>query len=582
MERLEIKKINGKKYYYHSKWGREGGKPRRLWQKYIGTLEDLLARCNDSQKGDYCDSFEWGLSTALIDGCTRAKIIETVNDVAEKWKRSKRKTRTQGLTAGDYIAIAAINRASTKPCSKRSMWQWFSKTAMLRHFPTAKQEMLSSQNFWNNMELISPLKCQRIWKEIIHGVLERENIDISSVSYDGTNFYTFIDTFNTRCSIAKRGKNKQGRSNLRQVSYVLFCSTDGHIPLYYEIYDGNRNDSANFPNALEGFKKLFEKKANSDLLQKMTLVFDKGNNSPDNLRMVDDMKLHFVGSVKLGEHRELSEIPNDSPLFTPCVEEFDGVKVYRTKKVVYGKERTVLVTWNSSLYNAQSMTVEVDIKKTIDDLLQVKARLQARSETEQPIKGRKPTEESVKKQCKAIMDRPYMKEVVIVDYSKDSKENVLIDFTININALRLIANTYLGKNILITNHDQWNNEKIVRAYRSQYIIEDVFKEMKDRKTGEWWPMYHWTDTKIHVHALYCTIAVLLRAVIMRKIRIAGHTWSLQKVFTALSEITEVVNISKSTGRGRKPRVHRVFTRAPEIHDELMASLDISTEVFECV
>src|SRR5256884_2694667 len=55
---------------------------------------------------------------------------------------------------------------------------------------------------------------------------QREQIALSQICYDGTNFYTFIDTFNLQSQLAKRGKNKQGRSNLRQVSYALFCTTD--------------------------------------------------------------------------------------------------------------------------------------------------------------------------------------------------------------------------------------------------------------------------------------------------------------------------------------------------------------------
>jgi len=43
------------------------------------------------------------------------------------------------------------------------------------------------------------------------------------------------------------GKNKQGRNNLRQISYALFCTEDGHIPLFYDIYEGNRNDVKQFP-----------------------------------------------------------------------------------------------------------------------------------------------------------------------------------------------------------------------------------------------------------------------------------------------------------------------------------------------
>ena len=38
---------------------------------------------------------------------------------------------------------------------------------------------------------------------------------------------------------------------LRQVSYALFCSADGHIPLYYDVYEGNRNDAKQFPLMLE-------------------------------------------------------------------------------------------------------------------------------------------------------------------------------------------------------------------------------------------------------------------------------------------------------------------------------------------
>lgn len=71
--------------------------------------------------------------------------------------------------------------------------------------------------------------------------------------YDGTNFSTFIDTFNGRCDIAKRGKNKQGRSNLRQVNSALFCHADSQVPLYDELYDGNRHDRKQFPPMIANF-----------------------------------------------------------------------------------------------------------------------------------------------------------------------------------------------------------------------------------------------------------------------------------------------------------------------------------------
>lgn len=41
MERLEAKKISGRTYYYYTRWGWVKGKCRRLWQKYLGKLEDI-------------------------------------------------------------------------------------------------------------------------------------------------------------------------------------------------------------------------------------------------------------------------------------------------------------------------------------------------------------------------------------------------------------------------------------------------------------------------------------------------------------------------------------------------------------
>ena len=43
MERLEDKTVKGKTYYYYSHWGWRDGRCRRLWQKYLGKLEDIVA-----------------------------------------------------------------------------------------------------------------------------------------------------------------------------------------------------------------------------------------------------------------------------------------------------------------------------------------------------------------------------------------------------------------------------------------------------------------------------------------------------------------------------------------------------------
>jgi hypothetical protein len=73
------------------------------------------------------------------------------------------------------------------------------------------------------------------------------------------------------------------------------------------------------------------------------------------------------------------------------------------------------------------------------------------------------------------------------------------------------------------------------------IIEDVFKQTKDGKTGTQWPMFHWTGRMIRVHGLYCSLSLLIRAMILKKNREAEIPVSMIKLHEKLSGIREVLN-----------------------------------------
>jgi transposase len=569
MERLEAKQISGRTYYYYSKWAWVDGKCRRVWQKYLGRLEDIAKRVEGGPAPLYAEIFQWGLPMALLKECRITGVKKETDKLCPK--------RDQGLSAGEYLTIAAINRAIC-PNSKRSMWDWFSQTALLRQFPNASKTVLASQRFWDHMDKIKGDTALSIWKNILKGVAEREKIDLSSVSYDGTNFYTFIDTFNIRCDIAKRGKNKQGRNNLRQISYALFCSGDGHIPLFYEIYEGNRNDAKQFPLMLQKFQRLLnDLTGKTCAVPQTTLIFDKGNNSADNFALLDSLELNFVGSVKLDEHKDLVQIPNNDPILKSCeAVELEGTKAFRVKKKVYGQERVLVVTYNQNLFNAQWLTLQNDISKAVEKLSLLQQRLEDRANG-LIKKGKSPTLESVKKQCKSFLTRQHLKRIITVTINNGSEDIPHLEYMIDTDAIHEISKTYLGKNIIITSRKDWDNAKIITAYRSQFIIEDVFKEMKDRNTGSWWPMHHWTDSKIEVHGLYCTIALLIRALMFRRIRAAGLRLSMKRVLSELDAIREVVNIHPSNRRQKAQRKHAVLTKISEVQQQLMSILMIKKE-----
>lgn len=568
MERLEAKKVKGHTYYYYSKWKRVNGKCRRVWQRYLGKLEDIVQAVQGGVQGASAEVFQWGLPQALWQEACRAQVTHMVDRRCSK--------RKQGLTTGEYLLVAALNRAIS-PQSKRSIWKWFSETVLLRHLPEASSAALSSQRFWDHMDRIDGETARIIWNDLLRGVIQREEIDLSSVSYDGTNFYTFIDTFNVRCEIAKRGKNKQGRNNLRQVSYALFCCADGHLPLFYDVYEGNRNDAKQFPEMLQKFQTFYRSLYPEGQTPQTTLVFDKGNNSQDNFRLLDKLQWKFVGSVKLDQHRDLAEISNDDSRFLPCASlDLEGTKAFRVTRTVAGRKRTLVITYSQNLFDTQWQTVQNDLSGCLEKLAVLQQRLQDR--VNGLIKGgRPPTLASVNKQCEAILSRQHMKQLISTNAKTGDDGLVRLEYRLDAASLQTLLDTYLGKNLLITNRSEWSDERIIHAYRSQFIIENVFKEMKGRQEGTWWPMHHWTDSKIKVHALYCTIALLLRALLLRRVRSAGVEISLSRLLSELGNIREVVNLyPKKRQQGEAKQT--VLTKTSPLQQQLVSLLQIEEAI----
>ena len=62
--------------------------------------------------------------------------------------------------------------------------------------------------------------------------------------------------------------------------------------------------------------------------------------------------------------------------------------------------------------------------------------------------------------------------------------------------------THLGKTILFTDNADWTNEEIVLGYCAQHLSSiAAFRDMKNPHFLGWLPMFHWTDSRIRVHAL---------------------------------------------------------------------------------
>ncbi|MDD5747729.1 MAG: hypothetical protein PHP64_01535 [Actinomycetota bacterium] len=139
MASITAKKIKGHTYYYARVCKRVGGKPKIVWQKYLGTADDIMARSKDvvpEPKEIFLSEF--GAVAALHSMVERLGVVEIINRHVGK--------RNQGVSVGEYLMIAAVSR-SLLPLSKRATAHWFSGTILPRLYPHIEEGHLTSQRF---------------------------------------------------------------------------------------------------------------------------------------------------------------------------------------------------------------------------------------------------------------------------------------------------------------------------------------------------------------------------------------------------------------------------------------------------
>ncbi len=74
--------------------------------------------------------------------------------------------------------------------------------------------------------------------------------------------------------------------------------------------------------------------------------------------------------------------------------------------------------------------------------------------------------------------------------------------------------------------------------------------MKDRRTESWWLMHHWTDQKIFAQGLYCSLTILIRSLIMRKVKKVGLLISMRSLHNKLKNISKVLNVFPEKRKGK--------------------------------
>jgi len=564
MASLQRFRVQGHSYWRIVESRRVNGRPTIRVVAYLGKADDLLARLRGAETLTV-RSVSHGAVAALAALARQLDVAGTIDrHLQASGRRSRRRLpravqlaplHNDGLSVGQSLLLASIGRAC-HATSKRGFASW-AKTTSLGDLFGVDPERLTSQHFWDQMEQLPVAAIAPIEQEIVARAVERFSVPLETLLYDATNFFTFIASTNTHAELPARGHNKQKRHDLRQLGVALLCTRREGLPLWHQVYGGQVPDATSFSSSLAAFRQSLVEMGQS--LSSLTLVYDKGNISRANQGLVEASQLHYVASVTASSQKPL--VAEANPLMQPvALDEEEQVLAFRTRRTLWGVERTIVVVLSERLRQGQKRGILQHVasaQRWLDRLSQTLERgKQRRSHTR------------IRHDIEARMrGRQHLREVLKVDLTQ-AKDRLAVSYTFDHDALDALEHDILGRIVLITDRHDWTTAEIIRAYRGQAAVEAVFAHLKDPVHVALRPQFHWTDQKLHVHVLICVLGYLLaRLLHLRARQTSAYPHGMERLLEDLEAVRRVT-VVRLMHKGRS----RVSTQLEHVPDELKGLL----------
>ena len=545
MATIQSKKSRGHKYWYIVESRRVNGKPRPIVLEYLGKPDALLKRLQGLTKGLRLKSYSHGAIAALLDVAHKLDISSLINQYVKSPRSyiAEKPTRNN-LTVGVTLLLAAIGRVCM-PTSKRGWFTW-AKTTTLAYLLRCSLSKIDSQHFWDLMDALPIEAIPKIEKELLERIIKIYGLESDTLFFDTTNFFTYIDTTNLRCTIAQRGKNKQKRYDLRQVGLAMVVTRKDMIPLFHLTYQGNMNDTKVFRSVIKEIKNRLKELALD--IQKHTLIFDRGNNSKKNMAIVKDLHLHYVGALTPYNHKKLIDEAIDN------FEELDVggnvIQVYRDKREIWQEERTVVVFISEKLKAGQIRGIYKSLEKKQKQLRELQESLSN-------PRAKKRNKEELEDKITNLVKGQFLKNLIDWSVSEISEGKFQLQFSINKEKLNEIEDK-LGFRIIMTDRHHWSTVDIIKAYYGQSFIEHTFKNLKNPYHLALKPQFHWTDQKIIVHYFGCVLGYQLSAIVWRQAKSeARFTGALDTLLDMLNNIRLGTILEESKTRGRVKATYKL-------------------------
>jgi len=513
MAHFHIKTKKGRSYLYVREIARVDGKPKVVSQVYIGSPERVSGLTQGQESDVVALKVEqfgaiW-LACQIDAGVDLCSIVDGIVSPAD---------RETGPSVGEYFLYCVFNRM-IQSVSKNKLASWYQSTA-IQHIRPIDLEELTSKRYWEKWDRVSEKHIEQITQVFFERIWQLDTPRADCVLFDTTNYYTYM-AGHTESELAMRGKNKEGKHHLRQIGLGLLVARDSRLPLYYSVYPGNIHDSKHFESIMDemfgivcGLNKTKER---------LTVVIDKGMNADGNYSWIDEhSRMHFITTYSTYFAQDLAATPLkhfepvDIAYNRRLIEEGkeqDQLLAYRTKGEYWGKERTVIVTYNPASRRKQEYTFNDKLEVIRQELLSMRTKVRDKQ-------SHWKNEDAIKERYSRMCEQMHMFSDIYELTFENAADGLSMSFRKNAYLVERKLSMF-GKNIIITDNMDWMTADIVQASLDRWQVEDRFRMSKDDELVGVCPMRHWTDSKIRCHLFTCVAAMTYLRRIELKLEAAG-------------------------------------------------------------
>lgn len=256
------------------------------------------------------------------------------------------------------------------------------------------------------------------------------------------------------------------------------------------------------------------------------LLFDKGNNSPENFSSLSG-NVSWIGALVPSQYEELLELE-----LSAYHGKWKETQYYRCTRIVMEIECVIVMTFSMARKRKQEHSLRRGIEK-----LKTKIRKKW---------------DSYKKVPKEITQG-------ILTLQKKSAYGTCLHLSVRDGRPHFIENNTeiatrkkrFGKSLIFSNMLSAETGYLIDTYREKNMIEDDFHLLKDHMLIRFHPIRHWTDSKIRAYAFCCVVSMLLVRVMQWKTEQAGYRMSPTVLKEELRDLHEVVMLYSPTEAERK-------------------------------